>query len=141
MVENQDLNDEQEELSDDELLDDELEQESSVFESVEQFVSEFIAPLYVRPIGSAAKWCPKWWLHAEAVFRFNALWVTYENGFASEDPTFAAKWMTNYADPFMSRLMEPNGTFNGCSPVRGHRATELYENNCLPCGQQEEEAI
>ena len=113
MVENQDLNDEQEELSDDELLDDELEQESSVFESVEQFVSEFIAPLYVRPIGSAAKWCPKWWLHAEAVFRFNALWVTYENGFASEDPTFAAKWMTNYADPFMSRLMEPNGTFNG----------------------------
>lgn len=141
MVENQDLNDEQEELSDDELLDDEIEQDSSVFDSVEQFVSEFIAPLYVRPIGSAAKWCPKWWLHAEAVFRFNALWVTYENGFASEDPTFAARWMASYADPFMSRLMDPNGTFNGCSPERGHRATDLYENNCLPCGQQEEEAI
>lgn len=137
MAENQGLDDEQEELSDDELE----EQESSVFESVEQFVSEFIAPLYVRPIGSAAKWCPKWWLHAEAVFRFNALWVTYENGFASEDPTFAARWMASYADPFMSRLMEPNGTFNGCSPERGHRATELYENNCLPCGQQQEEAI
>lgn len=141
MVENQDLNDEQEELSDDELSEDELEQDSSVFDSVEQFVREFIAPLYVRPIGSAAKWCPKWWLHAEAVFRFNALWVTYENGFASEDPTFAARWMASYADPFMSRLMEPNGTFNGCSPERGHRATELYENNCLPCGQQQEEAI
>lgn len=137
MAENQGLDDEQEELSDDELE----EQESSVFESVEQFVSEFIAPLYVRPIGSAAKWCPKWWLHAEAVFRFNALWVTYENGFASEDPSFAAKWMASYADPFMSRLMDPNGTFNGCSPERGHRATELYENNCLPCQQQEEEAI
>lgn len=134
MAENQGLDDEQEELSDDELE----EQESSVFESVEQFVSEFIAPLYVRPIGSAAKWCPKWWLHAEAVFRFNALWVTYENGFASEDPSFAAKWLASYADPFMSRLMDPNGTFNGCSPERGHRATELYENNCLPCGQQEE---
>lgn len=137
MVENQDLNDEQEELSDDELE----EQESSVFESVEQFVNEFIAPLYARPIGSAAKWCPKWWLHAEAVFRFNALWVTFENGFASEDPTFAAKWMASYADPFMSRLMEPNGTFNGCSPERGHRATALYENDCLPCWQQQEEAI
>lgn len=136
MAENQGLDDEQEELSDDEL-----EQDSSVFDSVEQFVREFIAPLYVRPIGSAAKWCPKWWLHAEAVFRFNALWVTYENGFASEDPTFAAKWMASYADPFMSRLMEPNGTFNGCSPERGHRATALYENDCLPCGQQEEEAI
>lgn len=133
MVENQGLDDEPEELSDDEL-----EQDSSVFDSVEQFVREFIAPLYVRPLGAAAKWCPKWWLHAEAVFRFNALWITYENGFASEDPTFAARWMASYADPFMSRLMDPNGTFNGCSPERGHRATELYENNCLPCQQQEE---
>ena len=137
MAENQGLDDEQEEL------DDELEQDSSgkQFDSLELFVSELIAPLYVRPIGSAAKWCPQWNLHAEAVFRFNALWTTYENGFASEDPTFAARWLASYADPFMSRLMDPNGTFNGCSPERGHRATALYENDCLPCWQQQEEAI
>ena len=112
---------------------DQLDELTKQYKDIGVFVEELIAPLYIRPVGGMARWCPKWWLHAEAVFRFNALWVAYENGYASGDPLFAANWMASYADPFMTRLMDPNGTFNGCSPERGHRMSPLCGEDVLPC--------
>jgi len=44
------------------------------FSSLDEFVSDYLAPIYNRATSAGASWCPQWWMHQGAVVRFTALW-------------------------------------------------------------------
>ncbi len=47
------------------------------FETVQQFVTGWVMPFYVRDTANAV-WCRQWWAHPEAALRLEALWEAYE---------------------------------------------------------------
>jgi hypothetical protein len=48
------------------------------FGSLLEFVHEGFAPVYCRATSPLVRWCPTWWDHAEAIYRLEALWRTWE---------------------------------------------------------------
>lgn len=104
------------------------------FPTLDAFVEGLIALIYERPTaGISATWCPKWWMHDEAVFRLTALWQAWESMHVSEGPLAPAKWLTYYGDPIMGALFNPEGCFKGCSVEKGHRADRPHPDGMLPC--------
>ncbi|MDN6301726.1 MAG: DUF4913 domain-containing protein [Brevibacterium aurantiacum] len=81
------------------------------YPNVDRFLHEFLLPSWRHTPG--AKWCRKWYLHAEAVSRLDALWRAYE-AMRVGDPTGMAVWWRDYADPIMAALTSENGTFMSC---------------------------
>lgn len=103
------------------------------FPTLNHFVNEFLARIYERSTDGAMKWCPQWWVHDGAVFRFTALWQAWESMRLSEGPTASAKWLTYYGDPIMGQIFAPEGgPFEGCDPTRGHRSHEHHKGSALP---------
>ncbi|MFD4444387.1 DUF4913 domain-containing protein [Nocardia sp. NPDC058519] len=89
------------------------------------FVEKYIAHTYRREVsrkGTEGKirWCPQWWDHAEAVGRLDALWMAWEEMRLGEGSEMAA-WWTQFADPLMAALFDPEGVFKYCSVADGHR--------------------
>lgn len=89
------------------------------------FVEKYIAHTYRREVsrqGTEGKirWCPQWWDHAEAVGRLDALWMAWEQMRLGEGSEMAA-WWTQFADPMMAALLDPEGVFKYCSVSDGHR--------------------
>lgn len=91
------------------------------YPNVAEFVAGFWAPLYARDwdaMDREWKWCSRWWLHVEAVVRLEAAWKAWE--VLRLDPgTGASVWLRDHADPCMSALSKPHGTFHRCGPA-GH---------------------
>lgn len=103
------------------------------FPTLNHFVNEFLARIYERSTDGAMRWCPQWWVHDGAVFRFTALWQAWESMRLSEGPTASAKWLTYYGDPIMGQIFAPEGgPFEGCDPTRGHRSHEHHKGSALP---------
>src|SRR5664280_1942708 len=48
------------------------------YPSVEAWVVGQFAPTYARPLSPAVRWCARWWDHAEAISRLEALWRVWE---------------------------------------------------------------
>jgi len=49
------------------------------FRDVEQFVTGFFLPMYGwRVDGQRWHWCPRWWDHAEVIWRLETLWRSWE---------------------------------------------------------------
>lgn len=89
------------------------------FPDVQTFVSEFLAVVYARPVDEARtsfRWCPRWWDHAEAVSRLEALWKAFE-ALRLDPTTGAAVWWRDYCDPAMAALTGSEGPFKSCSPM------------------------
>ncbi|MGW0640437.1 DUF4913 domain-containing protein [Nocardia salmonicida] len=89
------------------------------------FVEKYVAHTYRREVsrkGTEGKirWCPQWWDHAEAVGRLDALWMAWEQMRLGEGSEMAA-WWTQFADPLMAALFDPEGVFKYCSVPDGHR--------------------
>ncbi|TCJ89981.1 DUF4913 domain-containing protein [Nocardia alba] len=89
------------------------------------FVEKYIAHTYRREVSrkgteSKIRWCPQWWDHAEAVGRLDALWMAWEQMRLGEGSEMAA-WWTQFADPLMAALFDPEGVFKYCSVADGHR--------------------
>lgn len=89
------------------------------------FVEKYVAHTYRREVsrkGTEGKirWCPQWWDHAEAVGRLDALWMAWEQMRLGEGSEMAA-WWTQFADPLMAALFDPEGVFKYCSVADGHR--------------------
>ena len=89
------------------------------------FVEKYIAHTYRREVsrpGTEGKirWCSQWWDHAEAVGRLDALWMAWEEMRLGEGSEMAA-WWTQFADPLMAALFDPEGVFKYCSVSDGHR--------------------
>ncbi|QGF23125.1 DUF4913 domain-containing protein [Raineyella fluvialis] len=76
----------------------------------------YMLPMWRR--GPEARWCTKWWLHAEAYTRIEALWRTWE-ALRYEGPHGIATWLLTYADPLMRELTTPTGPVRKCHPLTG----------------------
>ncbi|SDB94921.1 protein of unknown function [Raineyella antarctica] len=80
------------------------------------WLTGYLLPMWRR--GPEARWCTKWWLHAEAYTRIEALWRTWE-ALRYEGPLGIATWLLTYADPLMHQLTAPTGPFRKCHPITG----------------------
>lgn len=76
----------------------------------------YLLPMWRR--GPEAKWCRKWWLHAEAYSRIEALWRAWE-ALRYEGPLGITTWFLTYADPMMRELTSSSGPFRLCHPKTG----------------------
>ena len=104
--------------------------------TLDKFVEDFIARIWERPTDGSQTltWCPKWWCHDEAVFRLTALWTAWEHMRVHDGPTAMAAWLTRYADPIMSVVLDAEaGPFRGCKSDRGHKHLRPHKDGVLPC--------
>lgn len=95
-----------------------------MFDSLEAWVSTYLAPIITVEPGPGMRWCPQWWRHPEAVSRLEALWRAWEHLRIAEDPTAMSLWWRDHADHHLTILLEGARTpFKQCSaePDHGHR--------------------
>jgi hypothetical protein len=90
------------------------------FGSVATWATEFLFPSYARDVRRAGyTWCPRWWAHAEAIGRLDALWRAWEHH--RQNPALGmALWWRDLADPTMATLFHPAGPFAACTATRHH---------------------
>ncbi|WP_051158434.1 DUF4913 domain-containing protein [Nocardia carnea] len=94
--------------------------ETLVYPSLEEFCVDFLFPLYAANLHSTAiKWCPSWSVHIAATVRLEALWRSFEHNRLEGLPG-VANWLVSIADPIMAKLMDPDGPFVFCDPIKGH---------------------
>ena len=79
--------------------------------SVDEFLRDYLRHTYQRSInGRSRVWDARWWEHAEAVIRLEALWRAWEH--LRLDPTTGTSvWLRDHADHHMPILMDPDGPF------------------------------
>lgn len=88
-----------------------------MFASVHDWVDGHFAQVYVRPLGGQFRWCARWWEHAEAIIRLEALWRTWEQ--LRLDPVAGmATWLRDHLDHHLPILMGASGPFAMCSEDR-----------------------
>lgn len=102
------------------------------FGSLLEFVQEGFAPVYCRATSPLVRWCPTWWDHAEAIYRLEALWRTWEL-YRLEPRMGIASWLRDYLDPQLGALTSPTGPFAQCtddrhSPIKPLRTEPPPEN-------------
>lgn len=102
------------------------------FANLEEFVNRFVRFVWARKLSpSSTVWCDQWWKHDEAQYRLEALWRSFEVMRVESPQSGPASWLINVADPIMSALMDPTGTFRSCSG--GHAAqAPLPVSPCPP---------
>jgi hypothetical protein len=102
------------------------------FSSVEAWVTGYFVQCYVRPTGGEWRWCPRWWDHAEAISRLEALWRSWEA--LTCDPALGmATWLTQHLDPQLPVLMGNRGPFARCSDDR-HEPSKPLRSEPAPAG-------
>jgi hypothetical protein len=77
------------------------------------WVQRHVTSVIARPIRGEMRWCPRWWEHAEALFRFEALrraWIEL----AAEPGTAMSVWIRDHLDPCLRELLSPTGPFADC---------------------------
>ncbi len=85
------------------------------YPDLETWVTERFAPMYGRAVGVEMRWCGRWWEHAEAISRLEALWRAWE--VLRLDPGLGmATWYVQYLDPQLAVLMSNRGPFARCKP-------------------------
>jgi hypothetical protein len=85
--------------------------------SLLEFVTEGFAPVYCRATSPTVRWCATWWDHAEAIYRLEALWRTWEL-YRLEPRLGIASWLRDYLDPQLAALTSPTGPFAQCTDDR-----------------------
>ena len=101
------------------------------FGSLLEFVVEHFGPVYARNTSPTVRWCASWWDHAEAIYRLEALWRTWEL-YRLEPRLGIASWLRDYLDPQLAQLTSPTGPFASCtedrhSPVKALRTNQPPE--------------
>jgi hypothetical protein len=97
-----------------------------MYESLDEWVREYFAPTFGRPLGGEHRWCGRWQEHAEAAGRLEALWRSWE--VLRLDPGLGmATWFVNHLDPQLNRLLDRQGPFGQCSPDRHGEQSPLPE--------------
>jgi hypothetical protein len=87
------------------------------FGSLLEFVVEHFGPVYARNTSPTVRWCASWWDHAEAIYRLEALWRTWEL-YRLEPRLGIASWLRDYLDPQLRELTSPTGPFASCTTDR-----------------------
>ena len=101
------------------------------FGSLLEFVVEHFGPVYARNTSPTVRWCASWWDHAEAIYRLESLWRTWEL-YRLEPRLGIASWLRDYLDPQLAQLTSPTGPFASCttdrhSPVKALRTNQPPE--------------
>ena len=87
------------------------------YPSLEQWVGDYFAPMFARPLSPTVRWCAQWWDHAEAISRLEALWRTWEVARLDELRGLAT-WYRDYLDAQLPVLLGAGGPFAQCTPDR-----------------------
>ena len=83
------------------------------------WVHNHVAAVIARPLRGEHRWCPQWWEHPEALFRFTALHRAWTE-LAGEPGAALSIWIRDHLDPCLRELMAPNGPFTDCNPPHRH---------------------
>lgn len=104
-----------------------------VFGTSERFLHELLLPMYIRIIDSRnGTWCRKWFLHAEALSRVDALWRSWEH-LRLDGKTGMSVWWKDHADPHMAVLLNQKGPFHECD-LETHKDPEPLPCDMAPPG-------
>lgn len=106
------------------------------YANVVEFVTEQLAPTVARPTPDSGRvWCPRWFAHAEAIARLEALWRAWE--YSRYDAALGiSNWFTHHLDPHLRALLDPvTGPFARC--VDGHQRHEPLPLEPAPEGMFE----
>ncbi|MGV9196755.1 DUF4913 domain-containing protein [Arcanobacterium canis] len=99
------------------------------YPDVYTWVEYYLVYMYRRPmVPSRIAWCPQWWKHIEALTRLEALWRSWEYMRQENAMTGLARWWIELADPTMRALMDPDGTFKGCTDTQ-HKNRPLADQH------------
>jgi hypothetical protein len=91
--------------------------EGLYYSSAEAWVTEYFAPMFARSLGGEHRWCPRWWDHAEAISRLEALWRSWET--LRLDPAIGmAVWFRDHLDHQLPILLGSRGPFAKCTAQR-----------------------
>jgi hypothetical protein len=101
------------------------------FGSLLEFVVEHFGPVYARNTSPTVRWCASWWDHAEAIYRLEALWRTWEL-YRLEPRLGIASWLRVEVVPQLAQLTSATGPFASCtedrhSPVKALRTNQPPE--------------
>jgi len=94
------------------------------YPSVEAWVVGQFAPTYARPLSPAVRWCARWWDHAEAISRLEALWRVWEVARLDELRGIAV-WYRDFLDPQLAVLLGSGGPFAQCTVDRHNAGPPL----------------
>lgn len=97
------------------------------FGSLLEFVVEHFGPVYARNTTPTVRWCASWWDHAEAIYRLEALWRTWEL-YRLEPRLGIASWLRDYLDPQLAQLTSATGPFSSCTTDRHSPIKALLTN-------------
>ncbi len=89
------------------------------YPNVQDWVTDWLAPMTVRRHGPDFHWCPQWWQHAEAISRLTGLWQAWEAAYADSDIAMLT-WYQAYLDHHLPVLTSRDGPFLHCSNDQGH---------------------
>lgn len=78
------------------------------------WVHRCVTAVIARPLRGEIRWCPLWWEHPEAVFRFEALHRAWSE-LAPEPGVAMSLWIRDHLDPCLRELFHPLGPFADCS--------------------------
>ena len=80
--------------------------------SVDEFVREFVCPVFRRNVGEEGRadyrWSARWWESAEAIARLEAMWRAWEH-LRMDAATGTSVWLRDHADHHLGVLMSPTG--------------------------------
>jgi hypothetical protein len=99
-----------------------------VFPRLEDWMDQYFLPMFCRPQGGSLRWCPKWWLHPEAVTRLTGCWLSWE-AFRLDPATGISDWLRDHLDYHLSVLTDQRGPFFQCSPEGGHIAPRRFPSD------------
>jgi len=102
------------------------------YPGLEDWVVDYFAPTFGRPLTSAVHWCAQWWDHAEAISRLEALWRSWEVSRLDELRGMAV-WHRDFLDTLLPVLLNPTGPFARCTADR-HTPSEVLPTLPTPNG-------
>ena len=105
------------------------EQEAIDGDALIDWVHRHVTAVIARPLRGDLQWCPQWWDHAEAVFRFEALRRAWTE-LAAEPGAAMSVWIREHLDPCLRELLTPLGPFADCT--RSERVRILTPHAPLP---------
>lgn len=106
------------------------------FASLPVFVEDFVLPNCVHRLGEqhAGRWCVRWWEHAEAVTRLEAIWEAFEVMRQQPAPSFST-WLRDHFDSHMRTLTSTVGVFHRCDADKHfHEVKEVWASVPPPTG-------
>jgi len=106
--------------------DGETEDEELDIDGLVLWVHATITTMIARPLRGELTWCPKWWDHAEAVFRLEALRLAWVE-LVPEPGAATSLWIRDHLDPCLRELLSPLGPFADCTPNERFRSHAAHD--------------